>query len=566
MNPRQLIIIMTFVLLASCQWSGNHRPSVLVIAIDEFGTSELNCANESDIASRSGFQVFCDEAIRFSHAFSTSAQSAPAMASLLTGTLPSVHGLRNHGMSWLNGDIQTVAEVASQNKYVTSLFSAGAPIMRRTFLYRGFDLFDDNVTPTRRYPLRSFAANIQLFLTWQEQTKGSFFSVIQGSDLLFPFQQTQNDFGETRELSFQSQLEELDENLYSLIQQLKMRGIWDSSYILLVGLNGSKEYHRGNVIPPLNVLSDRSQVSLLIKPPRPQKDYGRFWSIDENVSLADVGQTLLEIFNPSLADKNSSSLLANLSSPTSKVDPNRALWIESAWPEQFGIHQIRQSVRKGQWVCVNDRKMTIYNSLADRLELSPLSSSDPGFSEVFADCQKLFQNIPKFESEKVTPLAEKFTLLAEALDPTPIPTAPPRSLEEVKNLLQDDNWLNPLMPMKSTDSLSECEQAIFANKALPQLRKFCDNPMILLAAELYQAKDFENSDLEFIKKELVQLAYYMRTDRRLLELDYVLFGNWDISQTNRSQIPVFDRLMLRPQMARIRSWLERSLQRMPEYN
>lgn len=566
MNPRQLALIITFVLLASCQWSTNQRPSVLVIAIDEFGTSELNCANESDVASRSGFQIFCDEAIRFSHAFSTSAQSAPAMASLLTGTLPSVHGLRHHGLSWLNVDVQTVAEVASQNRYATSLFSAGAPLMRRTFLYRGFDIFDDNVTPTRKYPLRPFATNIQLFLSWQEQTKAPFFSVIQSSDLLFPFQQTQNDFGENRELSFQSQLEELDENLYGLIQQLKSRGIWDSSYIFLVGLNGSKEYHRGNVIPPLNVLSDRAQISLLIKPPRPQKDYGRFWSIDENVSLADVGQTLLEIFNPSLSRGDGTSLLENLSRPKSKIDPNRILWIESAWPEQFGIHQIRQSVRKGQWVCINDRKISIYNSLADRLELSPLSSSDPGYSEVFADCQKLFQTIPKFEMEKVTPLAEKFTLLAEALDPTPIPTAPPRSLDEVQNLLQNDSWLNPLIPTKTTDPLSECELAIFDKKAMPQLRKFCENPMILLAAELYQAKNFESSDLEPQKKELVQLAYYMKTDRRLLELDYVLYGNWDISQQNRSQIPIFDRLMQRPQMAKIRSWLERSLQQMPDYN
>ena len=567
MIPRQLFLILSFALLASCQWPNNDRPSVLVLAIEEFGTSELNCANESDVASRSGLQIFCNEAIRFSHAFSTSSQAVPAVASILTGLLPPEHGLRHHGASWLKSDIRTVAEVATQKKYATSFFSAGAPLARRTFLHRGFEIFDDYATPTRKVPLRTFASNIELFLSWQDQTNQPFFSVVHGADLLFPFTQTQNDLGELRELSFQSQLEELDERLFSLVQQLKARGVWDTSYIVLVGLTGSKEYHRGNVIPPLNVLSDRSQVSLLIKPPRPQKDYGRFWSVDENVSLADVGQTLLSIFDSKVSSgKNAISLLPSLQSPQNKISKNRILWVESAWPHQFGIRQVKKSVRKGQWVCVNDRRLSIYNSLSDRLELSPLSSNDPGYSEISSECQNIFRTIPRFEMQDVAPVAEKFTLLAEALDPTPFQTGQTRTIEELQSLLPNDPWLNPFVAGKQNGELTECEKSVIEKKSLPQIRKFCDHPMVLLAAELFQARDFESSDLDSIKKELVQLAYYAKVDHRLLELDYLLYGNWDISLQNRTQVPTFDRLMQKPQMNKLRSWLERTLQQMPDYN
>ena len=67
---------------------------MLVIAVDELTATDVICSQ--DDSPRSGFQLLCNESVRFTHAFTPSTLTVPALASLLTGHYPIQHRVRHN--------------------------------------------------------------------------------------------------------------------------------------------------------------------------------------------------------------------------------------------------------------------------------------------------------------------------------------------------------------------------------------------------------------------------------------------------------------------------------------
>lgn len=131
-------------LTASCQQ--HDQKSVLILAADELTISDVLC--NSDENHRSGFQVICNESIRFTHAFTTSTLTLPALSSILTGMYPLEHGVRHNGSPGLSPDLELASELAFSKNFRTSFFSGGAPVLRKSGLNQGFEIFEDNIEPS----------------------------------------------------------------------------------------------------------------------------------------------------------------------------------------------------------------------------------------------------------------------------------------------------------------------------------------------------------------------------------------------------------------------------------
>ncbi|MGZ5280516.1 MAG: sulfatase-like hydrolase/transferase, partial [Pseudobdellovibrionaceae bacterium] len=283
--------------LTSCRLASNSRPSAIVIAVDQLGVNQINCHEEDPDLTRSGIALLCQESVRFTHAYTTSLLSGPALTSVLTGQYPFQHGLRGNKKNFLSSNTVTLAEVAQRQQVATSFFSGGAPILRKLNLQQGFEVFDDHFAPSIKRLHRPFSKLQKLFENWLLDIQGrSFLSVFYVPDLAMIQTATQNDLGELRNLSYDSQLEEFDESLFHFIQNLKQRKIWDSTMIVLVGLNGPETDERTDELFNTNLYSERTQVALLIKPAQKPRDEGLNWSFDSNVNLADIGVTLLDLY------------------------------------------------------------------------------------------------------------------------------------------------------------------------------------------------------------------------------------------------------------------------------
>jgi arylsulfatase A-like enzyme len=377
-------VMLTSLLLTSCTWAPQRPPSILVIAVEGLSFDSFSCTSENLQVNEdySGFKVFCDEAVKFTHAYTPSVMSQAAMASLLTGLYPIEHGLRNHGPDFLKAGFHTVAEQALMQGYQTSFISGGAPAWRKTGLSQGFEYFEDHIRVNEGTVYRPFGESVELFFRNLQQRveHRPFFSVLFANDLQFADETTQNQAGEIRSKSAHSQLLEIGENLELLSQRLKKMGRWDDTYVILVGLNGGYFSPRPGEERAFSLYSSNTQVKLFIKPMSKKRDLALQWAIDRNVSLVDVGVSLWDLLGaqPKITSQfDVVSLSPVLKTPQVHWAEDRILMTESAWPSWQGVGVTRTALRMDQYLYIFDQRPQLFNTLIDRQEVARIDERDP---------------------------------------------------------------------------------------------------------------------------------------------------------------------------------------------
>jgi choline-sulfatase len=119
-------------------------PDVYLITIDTLRADHVHCYGDDQIQTPA-LDSIAQDGIRFSQAFTPSPITNTAHASILTGMLPSVHGVTDFGVP-LAKTIPTWAELLKQNGYQTAAFIGAVVLDSRTLapgLDRGFDYYDN---------------------------------------------------------------------------------------------------------------------------------------------------------------------------------------------------------------------------------------------------------------------------------------------------------------------------------------------------------------------------------------------------------------------------------------
>lgn len=383
-------------ILPSCTWKKSTLPSVLLIVVEDLGVGRIDCSDDSRAEVRSGFEILCDEAVRFTHAYTPATLSQPALASILTARYPHDHGTVDNGNSFLSARLEAAQEIALNRGYRTAFFGGGAPIWRNSGINQGFETFDDNIAISQQLLYRRAHENAQLFLNWRESEalRRPFFSVLHLNDAQFVETPTVNDLGEPRPSNYQSQVEELDESLGTLFRAMRNQRIWDNTYVIVAGLSGNAPSTRAHETRQLNLFSERTRVALFMKPARPltKKTEGAEsrtnWKVDANVSLVDVGATIYEIVGREATGQGNGlpivSLKAVLTAPTPDWQTDRIIASESGWARWRGLGSRRIALRKGSLLYIHDNWGRLYDLMGDGGEVTPVARTDPQFGEMRA--------------------------------------------------------------------------------------------------------------------------------------------------------------------------------------
>ncbi|MFN7825587.1 MAG: sulfatase-like hydrolase/transferase [Pseudobdellovibrionaceae bacterium] len=500
--PLHKVWIWTFVglCLSACQVQKDKSPSILVIAVDDLGFNESYCANQGQEPTQA-LEVLCSESIRFSHAFTTSTLSVPALTSLLTGFYPFESQVRTNADS-LKMHHYTPAEAARDSGYRTAFFSGGAPVLRFSGLNQGFEVFEDNFNP--QMGLRPFDETMKLFLDWllAEDHFQPFFAVLYVPDLLHKHRQTFNVLGESRTRSYESQIEEFDETLQSLMKTLKAEKRWDNTLVILAGLSAPGQTLREREIRQTQILAERSQVTLMIKPPSKPRDESIHWSIDENFSLVDVGFTLSNFFKvnlPQLVDFKKISFQSFMTSAQSSGQEQRWIATENAWMNWIYQTGVRRTLRREHMVYLADRKGIIYNSLLDRFEVAPYSSEELSVSEFAKNAEALLES-NFWKSPVALPVSERKGLLNLQAQ-----------IPELSLLQNPVGFMESLLALKSEVSWPPLVLAPCAPKAK------CPDPLVEEFESIYAMMLEDHHDLTSYRKQWIKL-YQNRLNDQLLQL------------------------------------------------
>jgi len=394
---------------AGCSWQTSRLPSILVIAVEGLHSEAFVC-DESDPELLEGLGLFCQDGVRFTHAYSPSVMSQATLASVLTGLYPIHTKVQHNGPHYLSEKFITVAEAAAEKKYRTAFFSGGPPIWRKAGLDQGFELFEDNVVVRPGELFRPVQRNFELFKNWLTDSVGQspFLSFIFLPDLQFAHRVTTNDLGQERAKTYESQLREISESLASLANFMRSKKRWDNTNVIIVGLNGRTRSSRVSEAPGTNLFSENTQVLLMIKPARKVRDDGLGWTIDANVSLVDLGFTIFDWLGQSAQAPIMSrhlevtSLASVLNRPQVVWSRDRFLLSESAWAHWRGIGDMRYAARQGSLFYIHDIKPMVFNVLVDQFELQKIQYNEPTVRQAVAEIRQTLQLIEAHPFEPIT--------------------------------------------------------------------------------------------------------------------------------------------------------------------
>ncbi len=363
-------------ILASTSCQSEKHTSILILAFDRLPSDAVTCSDDR-LNENSGFSILCKESIRFTHSYTTSLQPAAAMGSLLSGQYPHQHQL-HRSFDRISNQSELATEIAAQKNMRTAFFSGGPNILKKTGLSHYFETFDDSSAITEKNYYKKFNLQTENFLDWLTEDSKPFFSVIYNSEL------------ELSKADDLNRFEKIDENLAVFIKQLKSASMWESTAIMLVGLNGANKYQRLNETKFQNLHSENTQVVTMVKLPRAKGDEGVYWKNDNIIQTADLGLILKKLIKNETIDF--------------KPDPERYIFIEApnTWSEK--VSWVQFAILKKQDLYIDGTKPEIYNTLTDRSELTNLfSEKETVFVQARSDLSLIrkTKKLPAFPNTKL---------------------------------------------------------------------------------------------------------------------------------------------------------------------
>jgi arylsulfatase A-like enzyme len=171
-----LWIAATLAATTACGPSDEPRANLLLVTVDSLRPDFLGCYG-GDPAVGVSMCALADHGVRYTWALSPSPSSAPAIASLLTSTHPSGHGVTSSAATFLRGDIERLPELLRRNGFTTAAFVGSPELNRSRNLQQGFDLYDDwsGASDPRGAPERRAEELTEAVLAWIGSTAEPWF-------------------------------------------------------------------------------------------------------------------------------------------------------------------------------------------------------------------------------------------------------------------------------------------------------------------------------------------------------------------------------------------------------
>src|SRR5262245_62757295 len=145
------------------------RQNVLLVTIDTLRADALGCYGGP--AATPTLDRLAADGIRFEFAHAHAVTTLASHATILTGTYPFQHGVRDNSGYRLRANTRTAATLLKEAGYATAAFVGAFPLHSRFGLNQGFDVYDDRFGDTRApdefvMPERPASAVVPLARSW----------------------------------------------------------------------------------------------------------------------------------------------------------------------------------------------------------------------------------------------------------------------------------------------------------------------------------------------------------------------------------------------------------------
>jgi arylsulfatase A-like enzyme/Tfp pilus assembly protein PilF len=368
--------------------SANSGPDVFLITIDTLRADHVGCYGYQDVETPT-LDALAADGVRFTHAYTHSPITNTSHTTILTGLLPSLHGVTDFGIP-LSPQHVTWAELLKRQGYQTAAF-IGAVILDSNQLApgldRGFDYYDnfpakiDSKERWGRVERRGMTVvehaeawlNLHPYSTDEHssaaKSRSPRFVWLHLYDPHDPYEPPSPFAEKYAKHLYDGEIAYADFALGHLIATLKRSGAYDNSIIIVSGDHGEGLGEHGEETHGLFLYDSTLHIPLIIKLSG-NAHHGLV--VDSLVRTTDILPTVLSLTNaPPPAELNGESLLPYFKNPS---QPARSLFGETDYPLRWGWSPLR-ALREQDAKLIEAPRPEFYNLASDPHELKNLYPS-----------------------------------------------------------------------------------------------------------------------------------------------------------------------------------------------
>jgi choline-sulfatase len=345
-------------------------PNVFLVTIDTLRADHVHCYGYEKIQTPA-LDALASDGVRFTQAFTPSPITNTSHTTILTGLLPSSHGVTDFGIP-LASNHATWAELLKGKGYHTAAFIGAIILDAKSLapgLDRGFDFYDnfpehtDNKSRWGRVERRGMDV-VQHAESWlTKHPTGPRFAWVHLYDPHDPYEPPPP-FSETyKDRLYDGEIAYADSALSNFIQYLKKSGWYEDSMIVVVGDHGEGLGEHREETHGIFLYDATTHVPLIIKLPR-EKNAGKV--VNSQVRTLDILPTALDVAGAPVPEGLDGKALTPYFSGEAA---DRIAIGETDYPLRFGWAPLR-SVRTEGTKFIEAPKPELYDLHVDPSELN----------------------------------------------------------------------------------------------------------------------------------------------------------------------------------------------------
>jgi arylsulfatase A-like enzyme/Tfp pilus assembly protein PilF len=352
---------------------------VVIVSIDTLRSDHLPMYGYGRVETPH-MASFRKDAILFEKAYSHVPLTLPSHASLFTGQLPAVHGLRDNLGYHLSPDVPTLAEVLRKKGYATGGAVSCIVLSGESGIGRGFDFWEDSVEPTEAHEAlsrvqRSGAETEDLLSGWLERSTGGKppFAFLHLYEPHTPYEPPEPYATRYMDREYDGEIAWADELVGRFLDRLKARGLYDRALIIVLSDHGEGLGEHGEDEHGIFLYRWALQVPLMVKLPKSER---AGTSIGTPVQLADVFTTVVQAVGAENVPAPAGTI-SLLDEAALKSNPARRIFSETLFPRiHFGWAETASLV-DGQWQYIEAPRPELFDLVKDPTERTNLASGLP---------------------------------------------------------------------------------------------------------------------------------------------------------------------------------------------
>lgn len=364
------------VVLCGAQTSGVKRspktakPDIFLVTIDTLRADHVRCYGYEEIQTPA-LDALAADGTRFTNAFTPSPITNTSHTSIMTGLLPSSHGVTDFAIP-LATFHATWAELLKQQGYHTAAFIGAVILDSKTLapgLDRGFDFYDnfpEHPTSKSRWGRveRRGLDVVQHAESWLTQHRaGPHFVWVHLYDPHDPYEPPAPYSQNYKDRLYDGEIAYSDSALGHLISYLKKRGDYDRSVVIVVGDHGEGLGEHREETHGIFLYDATTHVPLIFKLPS-QSSQKKV--IDSQVRTTDILPTALDLVAAPVPEEFDGKSLKAYLGGTEEAD--QIAIGETDYPLRFGWSPVK-SIREGGYKFIEAPRPEFYDLKNDPREL-----------------------------------------------------------------------------------------------------------------------------------------------------------------------------------------------------